>query len=263
MLLDTAFDYVDHGPLQGTEDFLNCYEGGDDLHDLVPVAPWVCPIAGTAKGRARCSELLQHANGKPMLSVLASTRPLVDLVHYWQPYHWVHSAEPNDKQRFLLRFADTRTLALLPTQLSPAQWHTLRAPLAKWLILDRSGHLQELPPSAPNLGPVIRLELSTKTLAQMVDDAMPDTLLSHLAEVSPEDLSPALPRDAMHQNMCHVTALGKRHGVDNMPDLLALALCALQTNGRILQSAKLQTLLGERSYPPGGLADAIAALRLS
>jgi hypothetical protein len=197
-----------------------------------------------------------------MLSIVASLKPLAALVETWTPLHWLYSSEPDDKQRFVLRFADTRTLPLLPALLSPSDWHALRGPLEFWLAVDRAGALVALPAAPEGTQASKRIAVDAKTLGKMVDQAMPDTLLQHMVERAFDDIDPQQPRLEIFKWMQDANALATENRINNMDDVGALAYCALLSEGAALKYGKVLELLRDKAYAPGSLDDALAALNM-
>ena len=263
VLVDTAFDYEGGANLHNISDHHNCYADLEDLRDLDAVAPCIFPIDATEIGSKACTQLLLHASGRPMLSIIASQLPLAQLLHYWQPLHWAYSSDPADAQRFALRFADTRTLATLPTQLSPEQWQALYGPLAFWFIVNRAGKLELLkkPPADTAAAPSIAL--SAKTMGRMAQASAADSVLTQLASNAEEAFFADQAPWAMYQQVQAALALGHRHQVQGGADTQALAWSACASKGAAIQSPRLLELLIGKEYRPGKLAHAIAALKLA
>jgi len=262
VLLDSAFDYESGAKPDVVGNQVNCYSGLDDLDDLAPVAPCLYPIDATPGGRLVCEKLLEHASGRPMLSIVASLKPLAALVETWAPLHWLYAIEPGDKQRFALRFADTRTLPLLPEFLPPSDWQALRGPLAFWFVVDRAGALMALPAAPDGTQASKRIAVDAKTLGKMVDRAMPDTLLQQMVERAFDHIDPQQPRLEVFKWMQDANALATENRISNMEDLGALAYCALLSDGAALKHGAVLELLRQKAYAPGGLDDALAALKM-
>lgn len=260
VLLDSAFDYESDANTVNLGPHLNCYSRLNDLDNLAPVAPCLYAIDASAAGLKACETLLVHASGRPMLSVVASLAPLADLVKTWAPLHWVYALDPQDKQRFVLRMADTRTLPQLPQLLSPADWQALRGPLELWFVVDRTGKLVALPAAPEGTQASKRIAVDAKTLGKMVDQAMPDTLLQHMVERAYEDINPQQPRLEVFKLMRNANALAVEYNINQMDDLGALAYCTLLTQGAALEHVEVLALLRDKAYAPGSLNDALAAL---
>ncbi len=260
VLLDSAFDYEAGAAPSGLGQPINCYSGLDDLDDLAPVAPCLYPIDATADGCAGCEALLDHASARPMLSIVASFKPLKDLAETWAPLHWVYASDPEDKQRFALRFADSRSLQALPSLLPPSAWQALRSPLAFWFLVNRAGELEALPAAPEGTQASSRIALSANAMGKMLEQAMPDTLLQQLVERAFDDIDTTLPHLALFKWMQDAHALGAESGLGNMNDLGALAYGTLLSKGAVLENEKVQALLRDKAFVPGRLDEALAAL---
>ncbi|MBJ2158574.1 DUF4123 domain-containing protein [Variovorax sp. IB41] len=254
-LIDAAFD---HGSNAAGTVYkgLNCYAAEFPLDDLAGAAPWLIELDPFEKKHRHTAQLLAHCSGRPMLSVMASRIPARTLCKLWLPLHRVHT---KDKQRLLLRFADTRTLPLLPDLLTPAQWAAIAAPLAHWLYVDREGAMvaARLPdPAAP--GPCDALHLSQAQLDAMVKACEPDAALDLLADQMPEVFHPRTAHGKLHGYIKDKTfGLIERHGIENWTDKVSLVAAELLTNGKIQDNPMLHELLLTRSWQPGNLREAL------
>ena len=77
-----------------------------------------------------------------MLSLIGSSATPAALTAHFRRFA---NALTDDRQEFILRFADTRVLTGLPGALSKPHWDGLSAPIAQWVVLDREGCPQRLP----------------------------------------------------------------------------------------------------------------------
>jgi len=263
VLLDSAFDYEGATTPASLGRHINCYSGADELDDLAPVAPCLHAIDASPGGRLVCEQLLAHASGRPMLSVVASLKPLAALVETWVPLHWLYASEQGDKQRLALRFADTRTLPLLPEFLASSEWQALRGPLAFWFYVDRAGALQAMPAAPDGTQASKRIAVDARTLGKMVEQAMPDTLLQQMVDRAFDDIDPQQPRLEVFKLMQSANAIAIANRISNMDDLQALAHCFLLSQGAVLKHEKALELLRDKAYAPGALADALSQLGIS
>lgn len=200
--------------------------------------------------------LNRHAAGRPMLSFLASKLPEPQLADAMQP---VLEVQTSDGQPFLLRFADTRVLVTLPASLTTAHWVKVCAPLVGWLAIDRFGELVELPmpiPSAPAMERLARMQVDDAELGALLRAGEADALIAALADGFP-DLLPKQARAALYQEVGHVCALARTHGINGSGDQLALALANRMMGGGLWRDAKLDQWLARRAGQPGQFADAL------
>lgn len=107
-LLDSAFDY-EKSALPMPINCVRIYQS-EELESLTEVSPLLIYLntADLPVLEQQLQRLLRHCSARPMLSFIQADISADDLSQYWQKYLWVETQE-ND--RFLLRFADTRTLA--------------------------------------------------------------------------------------------------------------------------------------------------------
>lgn len=177
----------------------------------------------------------------------------------WQPLHLMHAP---DKQRLLLRFADTRTFPTLAKVLDDAQWAALTEPVEYWYCVNRKGTIAAI------VRPVVASDTASPMphgihIAQAQLDALvaacePDAALDLLAdstpEVIPQDVSPADLHDYLEKTPFRLAAL---HGVEAWPDKMTLVTGALLTQGRMLADPKLEALLSAKTWTPGRLHKAL------
>jgi hypothetical protein len=255
-LIDGAFDHG-NGAAGTVYKGLNCYAAEYPLNDLVGAAPWLVELDALEQVHKQVTKLLKHCSGRPMLSVLASRIPARALAKRWLPLHQVHTS---DKQRLLLRFADTRTLPLLPDILLPAQWAAIAAPLAHWFLVSREGAMVSLPPlPEPTEGGLpTDLRLSQIQLDAMVKACEPDAALDMLAEQMPEIFAPNVAHGKLHGYIKRKTfGLIDRHGIENWTDKVSLVTAELLTNGKLHDDPKLEELLLTKAWQPGNLREAL------
>ena len=254
-LIDGAFD---HGcDAVGTiYKGLNCYAAEYPLNDLTGAAPWLIELDPFEKDHRQVAQLLAHCSGRPMLSVMASRIPAWALGKRWLPLHHAHT---NDKQRLLLRIADTRTLPLLPDILEPAQWAAIAAPLAHWFYVNREGAVVAgLLPEPTTVAPPTILRLSQAQLNAMVKACEPDAALDLLADQMPEVFAPNVSHGKLHDYIKRKTfGLIDRHGIENWTDKVSLVAAELLTNGKIHGTQKLEELLLTKAWQAGNLRKAL------
>jgi len=254
-LIDGAFDHGS-GAAGTIYEGLNCYADEYPLNDLVGTAPWLIELDPLERGHKQIAKLLAHCSGRPMFSVMASRIPARSLGKRWLPLHRVHT---NDEQRLLLRFADTRTLPLLPDILLPAQWAGIAAPLAHWFLVNREGAMVTMALPEPTEGALpSALRLSQIQLDAMVKACEPDAALDMLAGQMPEIFAPNVAHGKLHGYIKRKTfGLIDRHGIENWTDKVSLVMAELLTNGKMHEGSKLQELLLTKAWQPGNLREAL------
>ncbi|MDT1877888.1 DUF4123 domain-containing protein, partial [Acinetobacter baumannii] len=73
--------------------------------------------------------------------MIESSLNLADAAQHLRRFIFI--LDPEGKQ-FTLRFADCAVLGPLSTVLTEAQWATMRGPISRWGIHDRSGSIVQL-----------------------------------------------------------------------------------------------------------------------
>lgn len=254
-LVDAAFDHGNDAA--GTlYKGLNCYAAEFPLDDLAGAAPWLVELDPFEKDHRQMAQLLAHCSRRPMLSVMASRIPASALGKRWLPLHRVHTS---DKQRLLLRFADTRTLPLLPDILAPAQWAAIAGPLAHWFYVEREGAMVAARlPEPSEVAPPTALHLSQAQLDAMVRACEPDAALDLLADQMPEVFAPTMAHGNLHGYIKKKTfGLIEKHGIENWTDKVSLVTAELLTNGKIHDNPMLEELLLTKAWQPGNLREAL------
>lgn len=251
-LVDSAFDHGTDAPA-ALYPGINCYAGDVPLDDLTGVSPRLVPIHPESKELAG---LLGHCSGRPMLSVVASTLPLRDLAARWLPLHWAHAP---DRQRMLLRIADTRVLAGLPSILDASQWTAFAAPFAHWFYIDRSGKLAEcsLPAPGPDAVPTA-LDLSQAQLDAFTEACEPDAALDFLADHTPDVFPASTSRAGLYAYIRGTFQLANEHHIESWTDKIALVTAELLTRGEVRRHPGLEPLLRSKAWAPGKLGEALA-----
>ena len=255
-VIDGAFDYAAAGVAPSFSGGLNCYESNtEELDDLAPAAPWLIALRPDASGLERLAALITHCSGRPMLSVLATPVFADELIAYWQPLHWLHM---KDKQRFLLRFFDTRVVAVLPEVLTARQWAAIAAPLAHWFYIDRDGAVKSAPPVAPATTRAPMLEMSQKQIDALMDFSAPDAAIDFLSDYSAELIPKEMLPSRFHRHITAVFELARKHHIESWPDQVGLVNAECITRGAFRAPARLpalEHLLRSKSWTAGGLEE--------
>lgn len=259
-LIDGAFD---HGSNAAGAVYkgLNCYAAEYPLNDLVGVAPWLIELDPFEKDQRQLARLLAHCSARPMFSVMASRIPAWGLGRRWLPLHHAHTS---DKQRLLLRFADTRMLPLLPDILEPVQWAAIAASLAHWFYVDREGAMvAAVLPEPPALASPTFLHLSQAQLDAMMKASEPDAALDLLADQMPEVFAPDVSHGKLHGYIKKKTfGLIDRYGIKSWTDKVSLVTAELLTRGKMHDTSKLEELLLTKAWQPGKLREALLAHKI-
>ncbi|MDE1716431.1 DUF4123 domain-containing protein [Chromobacterium amazonense] len=252
-LLDAGFDYGRGQPrFPGTAWPLYCQPEWGELRDASPLlieASWEAPHV--------LPKLLRHCQGRPMLAFVASELDAQALCDAWQRCLQV---ETDDRQGYLLRFADTRIASALPQALHPASWQRLCAPLRQWLIVDRVGNIQPLtlPQERTPANEEDPWVLSDGEMAALLQESLPDTLADQLHDHFPELLPPSGAQ--LHGWLQRAGQQLAEQGVENAPDQLTLAVAVCLSRGRLLDDARLPPLLADCAAQNMALSDGLAEL---
>jgi len=178
---------------------------------------------------------------KPALhvSVIESALDIRQLAHHLSRFIFI--LDPQGKQ-FTLRYADCTVLAPLSELLTPVQWATMRAPVARWHIHHRSGALVPLPPAEATAVAPTPLCLGQDQLLALDEASEPDHVI---AKVNMMRNGEALPGNAVEQHEWAQAARRAWRAAGNAhpPILMFLTEAALLTRGAILRRQKVAELL--------------------
>lgn len=260
--IDLAFDVADERTQHPTPAGLNVYQV-DNMLDLQHLGPRIItvfyPGDNANQTTQRLRPWLEHANGRPMLSLWASERSPQDLAQHIRHWSWAQTPE---QEQVLLRLADTRSACSLNATLTPAQWQALTQPLRHWLYLDRQGAVQALPtggakPATDTAQLQAPLQLSQAQLQAMAERAEADALLHHVATQLPELLPSGAQPSKMHDYTAWVCQTAQQKGIEPWQDKLSLLLAACASKGAVMQDPRLSSLLVRKTHTPGQLHQAL------
>jgi hypothetical protein len=149
--------------------------------------------------------------------------------------------DPHGKQ-FTLRYADCAVLAPLSSILTAAQWATMKGPITRWGIHDRSGAVVQLPPTEPNATAPTPFFLDQDQLTALDEVSEPD---HYVAKVEMIRNGAALPGNTEERHAWARAARQAWRAADNPNSLILLFLteAALFTQGEILRRPEVQALL--------------------
>lgn len=256
-LYDSGFDFGDaNAKAMG----INCYDE-EPVKDLASVGPRLVrlwsPDPDVESTKSQIASWLTRCSGRPMLSFLASQASPYDIAEHWAR---LHMALTKDREQFLLRIADTRTLPVLAKTFTPEQWRAWTQPLTRWLFIDRTGSLAALPMPEEEVRPhAAPLVLADEQFDVFVESSEPDALIAFFDEQL-SDLVP-LP-DEMRPSQWHgiVAAsleLGREHGIDRLEDKVALVQVATMTDGAALVDERVLKMLDASVWQPGNMSEAL------
>lgn len=194
-----------------------------------------------------------------MLSFLATEGEVAAIAGSWERLHWVTD---NDGRRMLLRFADTRILATLPTALAPQQWAAYTLPLARWLIIDRHGKLTSLPLTSEGMSPLENVEITQAQMDSLLRYSEPDAVIDMLLETMSDIIPNELRGSALYNFVSGTCSLAHQHDVAAFPDLVALVVAAFLTNGGSNSDEQVIDLLKSKTWDVGDLSGALLEMRI-
>ena len=178
---------------------------------------------------------------KPALhvSIIETESGLEQIAQHLRRFIFIVS--PDDKQ-FTLRYADCTVLAPLSVALTTAQWATMKGPISRWGVHDRSGTLTSLPPTEPVAYAPTPFCLNHEQLAALDEASEPD---HGIAKVKMMGHGLPLPGNTAEQ---HAWALAARQvwrtaGNSNALILLFLTESSLISRGAILRRSEIQHFL--------------------
>lgn len=185
-----------------------------------------------AAAQSAVAEVMNAFPGKLHCSALQSDADLISLANHLQRFTCFYD------ENFLLlgfRFADTRTLAHLPSVLTPQQWGEMTSQVRRWVFLDRRGEeaVLALPEGRENLTPENKqFKLSSEQLEVLIDAAEPDLLLDQVKR-GPQETKNHLYDDWQLARDC--VTVWQQSGSGNREVLLQFARKVFNSNGQALQ----------------------------
>jgi len=227
------------------------------LPSLRAIAPCIVPIV-REQAASQIIELLAHCDARPMLSFLAVPQNIgwETLIEQWEPLHWV---SPPDGKRLLLRFADTRTLAILPKVLKPQQWYAWSQGIASWFIINRRGTIQSLPLLEQEFPPITQFDIDEQQLSAFIEAAETDSALNFLNENHPELIPETLTGHDYHLWAGQALDTAQQHNIESFPDRTILIVLNIRRDGKLTEMPELTRLLREGEWEAGKLGSTLLA----
>lgn len=157
--------------------------------------------------------LFALCDGKPMLSIIASTLDLQQLEQHLRPYM---VAMTPDTVQWPVRWADTRILPALLAAMTPAQQAHFLSPIHRWWSVRRDGSLISWQGEAdplPDPADFDKLPMSDAAFSSLVDTAEADAILANLHDVQPDLFHSGSPAQN-HARVAHHLALASASGIE-------------------------------------------------
>lgn len=173
------------------------------------------------------------------VSIIESELKLGEVARHLRRFIFI--LDLNGKQ-FTLRYADCAVIHPLSSLLDMSQWATMKGPITRWGIHNRSGTIIQLPSTELRSYVATPLCLDHEQLAALDEASEPDHFI---AKVKMMQHGEELPGGAAEQ---HAWALAARQiwrtsNNSNALYLTSLTRAALVTRGEILLSNELQSLM--------------------
>jgi hypothetical protein len=180
--------------------------------------------------------------------VLPKNLALEKLVNQWKNLHWVY---PEEGEKLLLRFADTRTLAILPKLLTPGQWRAWCENLAQWHFIGRYGRLETLLLPETDIKPEKKLKFDDAQFARMLELNEPDTALGTTLQWHPAALPEEITGYRYYELATGAIEQANRHKIEEWQERFTLIGIAVATDGKTLQSDEMEQWLATHVWEKG------------
>jgi hypothetical protein len=146
-----------------------------------------------------------------------------------QALHDRTQLELPDSLHVVLRYFDTRTLALLPKLFNTTQYASFMSCTVAWHYLDRYGNMQVLPTANIDLALpdpfVIVLDQAQERL--LIDDGLIDGVIDQLLEQRHPELRELSPAE-QYEKVAPLVAAAGRFGIDDVLDAMLFCCAALE-----------------------------------
>jgi hypothetical protein len=120
--------------------------------------------------------ILRLTDGWPMLSWIVTPESLEQLVARLTPWCVIDA----DGQSLILRFADTRRLPDIVTNLTAEQHGQLFGPVTCWRYVTRAAQWAQLPQPSRALPPTDTIKLNARQCAVLIGSSEPDEIIASL-----------------------------------------------------------------------------------
>jgi hypothetical protein len=265
-VVDAAFEHARPRIKRTTwkDEAWSLYEDMTTQTALKDAAPHLVPLSDDPNDlQYQLVVLRKVGNGLPMMSFIGTTiRPIefpikpAELMATFKPFFEVTAG---DKQRFLLRFADTRILPVLDSILRDDNIAGWRHGITHWWLPDRTGKLISLPEYPNNDRPFDSaqdcLSLSAKSFNQLTDAGESDAILDAIAEQNADLLKGKQPA-AAHAVIQRLKEKIAEFHIDNFRDVVMFCTTALSASERFYSNPKFKALLTSGAWTPGKLGEA-------
>jgi hypothetical protein len=260
-LIDAAFEYTKDSSKQSTwkSQAASLYKG--TAHDrLTEASPYLLRLFDDpSEMRLQLRRILQTSSGIPMISFIASTLPIKELIATFKPFLEIRV----DAQCFLLRFSDTRILPVLDSILCNENIAGWRQEIMHWWFPDRTGNLASLPEHENNKQPFDpekdSLSVSQGSFNLLIDAGESDAILGVISDQNSDLLKDKLPSEAYALVQRLRGKIAEFH-IDNFPDIVMFCTTALATSECFHASQEFNKVLKSGAWTHGKLGDALSAI---
>lgn len=212
---------------------------------------------GVQEAKGWLSHLFSAANGKPMLSLIASPLGVAELARHLLPYL---IAMTPDTVEWPVRWGDTRVLPELLKALPHSQRHHFLSPVKRWWSAGRDGNLLRWEGAAMLPAPAgfDKLPLSDEQFAALVDAAEADSVLANLYDSQPDLLEVDSPAQC-HARVATHLELASANGIHAAPARQHLSTLAVLLAEDFTRQPAMVELL-RRTRQGASYHDELAAL---
>lgn len=261
-LIDTAFFMLDKPSKQSAwlDQAVSIYRD-TELAGLSEASPHLIAINLLEKNtQQHFRKILNACNGKPMVSVIASSLSIDDITNRFKPFLEI-SAE--DEQSFVLRFADTRILPVLDGILCNEQLPEWRQGISHWWCPDRHGNLVSLPKYATQNSSkaltTAHLKLTQSRFNQLIEAGDADAILDAIFDQNPAFLVEKKPSH-FYTMIQQLQIPIRTFEINNFTDIVLFCTTALATNAQFYEQTSFKALLEKKAWKIGALGSAFSEI---
>jgi hypothetical protein len=263
VLIDSAQAENSHLQLEKWQiPFVSLFEGTPE-ESLLEIAPLLIPLSDLSAVPLEkvCKWAMKLAERTPCLSWMASTLATESFADHLRNFHTVKLSEG---QTMMMRWYDTRILAVWLGCLTPAQAQQFTGGMLCLQCVNRFGESTALysaeipgpPPGALPLGEPL-ITLSDKQYGVLVDAGETDVLVGHLRRVITDETN-KLPARLLFEFVAKYQQRAIQAGVDDIDRQTQYVLLALYTSGKGVEHPACIELI---KSPPKSLDDFYHAMQ--
>jgi hypothetical protein len=193
-----------------------------------------------------------------MLSFLGAEKGMTaaEFAEQWKSLHWLY---PEEGERYLLRMADTRTLANLPGFLEIEQWQAFHQNVVEWHIIGRHGKPEEISLKKTDKRLPFNLKVTEKQFARMVELDEPDTALSAINVLQLDAIPEGMTGYRFYALASRMLARATEYDITHWNDKISLIILTIGTNGEILNDADVDAWMKAKEWEDGKISSALGS----